>query len=570
MRYEVYHDDASLERLREPWTALVAVARPGLFLEHAWIATWWRAHRGLDELWVVTAWEGSELVGVWPLHLRAPRSGPIGLKELRLLGDLGGLQRSVLCRPEQAEQVAEMLARALAESPGWDHLEAPIRGRMGEVLPWALERRGLKTLCTEGAGRATIALPPRDEWPEFEARLRQVRSAPGLRFRVESHVPVALDALFGVCRKEWASQREPSPVADPQAVSFLAQVAPPLVAEGRAWIGLVELDGRVVAADLVVRSRDSFVQLLSGVDPEQRSLGSAVELALGSIGHAVRAGGARFAFFDEDVEQSPLGAALGARIQEGPRLRSWSSSTLARLHRGVSSLQEAVKPAQRLPAEQWDALRERLREQLRTRAPEVVQRAVARVASYATLHLYRGELFTRALRNPPELDIRLLSAAEFEALAEPDRVALLERLELVEPYCRQKWQRGDLAVLARVSGRPAGIVWCARASVYVPDIAREVRPQSGECYIHDVYVNPAERGRQVAPAMLDFLARELRARDVYRAWALIERSNVASVRAFEKAAYIAVADVLYARMGLASRLSVRPPDPEARQLLGLS
>ena len=69
--------------------------------------------------------------------------------------------------------------------------------------------------------------------------------------------------------------------------------------------------------------------------------------------------------------------------------------------------------------------------------------------------------------------------------------------------------------------------------------------------------------------MLDFLARELRRRDVYRAWALIERSNTASTRAFEKAAYASVADVIYARMGLASRLMVRPPDPEARAFLGL-
>ena len=55
-----------------------------------------------------------------------------------------------------------------------------------------------------------------------------------------------------------------------------------------------------------------------------------------------------------------------------------------------------------------------------------------------------------------------------------------------------------------------------------------------------------------------------------RAWALIERTNVASTRAFEKAAYASVADVVYARMGLASRLFVRQPDPEARAFLVLS
>jgi ribosomal protein S18 acetylase RimI-like enzyme len=221
-----------------------------------------------------------------------------------------------------------------------------------------------------------------------------------------------------------------------------------------------------------------------------------------------------------------------------------------------------------------------LRGRLRGATPDVVQRALARVATYSTLHLYRGELFARDVREAGELRLRLMDRAEFEALGEAAREAFAARLDLQVAYCRQKWERGDLVVLAEVGGRPpgsaaagpgvpAGIVWCARSAVYVPDIGREVRPGTGECYIHDVYVHPDERGRQVAPAMLDFLARELRARDVYRAWALIERSNIASTRAFEKAAYASVADVIYARMGLASRLLVRPPDPEARAFLGL-
>jgi ribosomal protein S18 acetylase RimI-like enzyme len=190
------------------------------------------------------------------------------------------------------------------------------------------------------------------------------------------------------------------------------------------------------------------------------------------------------------------------------------------------------------------------------------------------LHLYRGELFTRNVRQGADLTLSLFTPVQFDAFSDAEREEFILRLDLQESYCRQKWERGDMTVLATLTEakarKPAGILWCARSRVYVPDIGREVRPGVGEAYIHDVYVHPDERGRQVAPAMLDFLARELRARDVYRAWALIERTNIASTRAFEKAAYASVADVVYARMGLASRLIVRPPDPEARAFLGLS
>ena len=212
--------------------------------------------------------------------------------------------------------------------------------------------------------------------------------------------------------------------------------------------------------------------------------------------------------------------------------------------------------------------------------PLVLSRAVQRVATLSRLHLYRGELFVRNRAPQPGLTLRSLSREQYLALPPAERAWLLTRLELDETYCLQKFERGDLVVVATLDvargesgpapGAPAGILWCARGEVMVPTIGRAVRPQSGECYIHDVFVAPDARGRAVAPAMLEFLARELRTRDVYRAWALIERSNTASTRAFEKAAYASVADVIYARMGRASRLLVRPPDPEARALLGLS
>jgi ribosomal protein S18 acetylase RimI-like enzyme len=124
-------------------------------------------------------------------------------------------------------------------------------------------------------------------------------------------------------------------------------------------------------------------------------------------------------------------------------------------------------------------------------------------------------------------------------------------------------------VLARLGGRPAGIGWAARSAVDVVELGREVRPGPSECYIHDVFVAPDARGKGVAPVMLESLARRLRQADVYRAWALIRPSNVASMRAFEKAAYAAVCDVIHAHLGTVDRLVLRPADPEAERLLGL-
>jgi GNAT superfamily N-acetyltransferase len=185
------------------------------------------------------------------------------------------------------------------------------------------------------------------------------------------------------------------------------------------------------------------------------------------------------------------------------------------------------------------------------------------------MHLYRGELWTRGIAHAEGLELSLFGAEEFDAVSATDREHLFESLETSEDRLRALWSAGDTAVLARINGRPAGIAWCSQGLVHVPELDRNIDLGPGEAYIHDVFVAPVARGRSVAPSMLEFLASELRGRDVYKSWALIGCDNIASTRAFEKAAYAAVCDVIYARMAAVDKLVVRPPDPDARKLLGL-
>jgi len=556
MRCEILHDAGAFDALASDWNDLASTAEAGLFLSHRWLSAWWHAYRGVDELWVLTLRQGERLVAAWPLHLSAPRSGPIRIAALRVLGDLGGAQRSLLCTSASEEDAVSAFLEALAGDRNWDLLDVPVASmRRAEALAKALEKGGPKADRVELAGRAYTDLPRADEWDEFLRTRRPPRSPGGTTWARATESLRGLDELYRVMRKEWAAKEAASPAADPQAGQFLNDVIPELIASGRAVIGLLTQAGNgVIAADLVVHDGERCVQLLRGIDPEHAAAGAGVELQLGSLHAAAEAGIRRFEFGASDDEPQ-LRTAVGKVL----RVRLWNSTTFGRLHRGVSSLKGAVRST--------DALR--ALDRLREAAPDMVQRAVAKVATYATLHLYRGELFTRANRDGGDLSLRLFTRGDFDRLDEAAREELVGRLDLQPGYCRQKWERGDTVVLAEVAGRPAGILWCARSAVYVPDIGREVRPGAGECYIHDVYVHPDERGRHVAPAMLDFLAKELRSRDVYRAWALIERTNTASTRAFERAAYASVADVVYARMGLASRLIVRPPDLEARAFLGL-
>ena len=103
----------------------------------------------------------------------------------------------------------------------------------------------------------------------------------------------------------------------------------------------------------------------------------------------------------------------------------------------------------------------------------------------------------------------------------------------------------------------------------MPELQRTITLSKHEAFVHDAFVAVTARGRAVAPVMLEQVAQRLRDTDAYRSWAIIAPDNQASLRAFQKASYTPVCDVIHAHVGAVDKLLCRPPDPEARTLLGL-
>jgi ribosomal protein S18 acetylase RimI-like enzyme len=519
----------------------------------------------VDELRVLCAWLGDELVAVWPLRLRAARTAAFGARTLTPLGDVRPLERSLVCAPGAEALAAGAMLSRLLELRDWDFFEAPRESdAVLEGLMRVSDQAGFSIELTELGERTVAVLPPfaTPSWDEFARARKPTRGVVGAAFApAELDVAHAVDELHRLLRREWAERDQASPVLDPGLIAFLKEVLPAMTPRKRARVSLVALAGLgAISADVVIVDGERHVQLLRGTDPSHAPAGASEQLSWESMALAAQQGAKAFEFADDD---SPLGTLrVAAR-----RMQIWNGTAVGRLFYGVNALRRrgkalasATRPTKSTLGRMLDAFAEA--------RPESARKIVERLGN-KTLHLYRGELFAREIEGASELDLTVLDLAGFEAMVAAEREALVARLELPTSYTREKWRRGDLAVVASLEGRSAGIAWCARSPVFVPDIGREIRPTQGECYIYEVFVHPDERGKKIAPAMLDHLARYLRARDVYRAWALIERTNSASVRAFERADYVAVADVVYVQMGLGAHLFVRPPDPEARALLGL-
>jgi GNAT superfamily N-acetyltransferase len=557
----IVRDAEQLVAIEAQWHALAKASGSELFRGPAWLVPWWHAYQRTlgAELHVLCGKADGELVVLAPLYRRTTKVALLEIRELRLMGDAGPRPPAldILAAPGWEDRAGAALARALIdESEHWDLLDLeplsdPSRVRANMVSRFA--PAGFHVESSSSAGGANqIALALDGETTDgggvitaYCDDLHQLRKG--------------LSALRRLSRLEWAERDEVSPLADQEAETLLEEFVVRLHKEGRARVArLDDASGEAIAAALVVDDGDRAVVLAMAVDPMAKSRSAAARVLHSEAMAARRRGLVSLDVVDgaSDHRLPTLPTSHKAPIA----LKVWSKTNTAQLGRTYQSVAKRARRARETPAVAAAQARA---------AWTRIRSAASHVAHYDRFCLYRGQLWTRGIEASADVALEMFTEADFDQRDGAHRAELLEHLALDEAVLRTRFARGDRAVLASMSGRPAGIAFCARGPVEAPELGRILQLSKYDAYIHSVYVAAAARGRSVAPAMLEYLTRELRATDAYRSWALIAADNQASLRAFQKAAFTPVCDVIHARMATVDRLIVRPPDPEAKELLGL-
>ncbi len=568
----VVRDLASLHAIEADWRALSSAPAGtggGLFRGPDWLIPWWLAyHNALGaELHVLVgrAVEAEadvapgDLVFLAPLYRRTVKVALLDTRELRLIGDAGPRPPAldILARIGWEERAGAALARALVDdAASWDLIELEPLADPSRVRAFLVQRLQPAGFTVEsapsagGASRIALAMAP-TEAPD----------GAGLVTTFGDDVVAlrkGMSALRRLSRLEWAERDEPSPIADPEATALLEDVALTLGKLGVVRLARLEdASGEACAAALIVDDVDRAVVLALAVDPQASPHGSARLLhaealaarARGCIALDVVTGAGDYELPPLPISRQP---ALAVRV--------WGHSATASVGRTVSNVARRARRARETPSVAAAQARA---------AWTKIRSAAANVAQYDRYHLYRGQLWTRGIEAPTGLVIASFTEADYDKLDGGQRADLNEQLALDEATARVYWRRGDHAVLASLGIRPAGLAWTARGPIEAPELGRVLQLSKYDAYIHSVFVAPAARGRAVAPVMLEHLAKELRATDAYRSWALISAHNQASLRAFQKASFTPVCDVIHAKMATVDRVVCRPPDPEAQELLGL-
>lgn len=567
----VVRDITALRAIEGEWRALASVGGGGLFRGPDWLIPWWQAYHATlgAELHVMVgrAMEADAASGVAagdivclaPLYRRTVKVALLDTRELRMIGDAGPRPPALdlLARAGWEDRAGTALARKLLdEAATWDLIDLEPLADPSRVRAHLVQRLAPVGFTVEsspsagGATRIALALAPVEATDVSRVVTTYGDDLAALR--------KGMTALRRLSRLEWAERDEPSPLADPEAIGLLEQVAMELGKHGR--VRLARLDdpqGEACAAALVVDDGDRAVVLAMAVDPPA---GRASARLLHAEAVAARARGCIALDVVQGATEYTL-PPLPSSKQPVLAVRVWGHSTTASVGRTLSSVTRRAKRARETPAIAAAQARA---------AWTRIRSAAANVAQYDRYCLYRGQLWTRGIEPVAGLELATLSEADHDRLDDARRAELLEQLALDEATARMQWRRGDQAVLATLGIRPAGIAWAARGPIEAPELGRVLRMAKYDAYIHSVYVAPAARGRAVAPVMLEHLTKELRATDAYRSWALIAADNHASLRAFQKASFTPVCDVIRAKMATVDRVVCRPPDPEAQELLGLA
>lgn len=566
----VIREMTALRAIEGEWRALAGVGGSGLFRGPDWLIPWWQAYHATlgAELHVLVGRAmdtepggaaAGDIVCIAPLYRRVVKVALLDTRELRMIGDAGPRPPALdlLARAGWEDRAGIALARKMIDdAASWDLIDLePLAdpSRVRANLVQRLAPFGFTVESAPSAGGATriaLALAPVEATDASCVVTTHGDDPAALR--------KGMTALRRLSRLEWAERDEPSPLADPEAIGLLEQVAMELAKHG--GVRLARLDdpqGEACAVALVLDDGDRAVVLAMAVDPQA---GRASARLLHAEALAARARGCIALDVVQGAAEYTL-PPLPSSKQPVLAVRVWGHSAAASVGRTLSSVTRRARRARETPAVAAAQARA---------AWTRIRSAAASVAQYDRYCLYRGQLWTRGIEPVAGLELANFTEADFDKLDDARRSDLIEQLALDEATARRQWRRGDQAVLATLGIRPAGIAWAARGPIEAPELGRVLRMAKYDAYIHSVYVAPAARGRAVAPVMLEHLTKELRATDAYRSWALIASDNHASLRAFQKASFTPVCDVIHAKMATVDRVVCRPPDPEAQELLGLT
>jgi CelD/BcsL family acetyltransferase involved in cellulose biosynthesis len=288
----IYRSLDELETIRAGWNDLLVSYPPSTtFSTPEWLVSWWRSFGKNQELLAAGFFEGGvRLVGLALLSVTRVRVARIiSLRMLRFMGD--GSKDSdnldFLVRPGSEDAFAKSFLAFLKQTRKvWDFCELntmPPESPGANALRRLLrEKRWI--MVEEQRPASAIRLP--QSWEEYLGQLSSEDQKNLTRYarRIEKRYAVSiyrccdegqltkcLEALFVHHQARWEMAGERGSFGSAERRSFYHDLSRALLVQDRLELWVLELDGRIVAAQFAFRYGDKVFQLQEGNDPKHAS-----------------------------------------------------------------------------------------------------------------------------------------------------------------------------------------------------------------------------------------------------------------------------------------------------------
>jgi CelD/BcsL family acetyltransferase involved in cellulose biosynthesis len=302
---DIVAGESELDALREGWDELaVAARRP--FCAPGWMLPWFRHIGGSGTARVLAVSDGGRLVGIVPLW--TARGGARSAAYEALTGSLSPPSGPIFAPGTEAE-AARVATTALSElSPAplwlrfWDLAEsgptATLLAGWGGKAPWSVSTASAAApfISLEGhedheAWFGTKSSKFRQESRRSRRRIEEQGAVFGVA--TGAGVAIAIAAFIDLHTRRWEGRGGSSALV-PGLREFLEAAATELVPTGRMRLYTITVEGRIVAANVVVAAGGEVGGWSSGFDPEWSRYSPSTLLTLYALADVAARGEDRF------------------------------------------------------------------------------------------------------------------------------------------------------------------------------------------------------------------------------------------------------------------------------------
>ncbi|HEV2140249.1 MAG TPA: GNAT family N-acetyltransferase [Candidatus Dormibacteraeota bacterium] len=312
LRVTVVEDARGFDRLRDDWNAIAERMEPSSpMLSWEWMSTWWRYFNGGSQLRIVTFERDGRVIGIAPFQERRLGVGPMALAVLKPIGweDYGnqGMTEHIelLFPPDHRNELMDALARWLRSSrlaTAWlpsiasdQELPAWLAGHVVRTQPWVPFHH--RALPSDWLGFVQGLNKSMRSNSRYYAKLL-IRHGHTLELEV-AQTPADVSRLLPVAiglHRTRAGATHVSRVLHhdhfyrPDRIAFLSEMAPRLAEDGEFKVGLLHVDGDVVAGQMWFERDCRIFLYYSGFVPEWSKYGVQLVTTLEVLKHGMRRG----------------------------------------------------------------------------------------------------------------------------------------------------------------------------------------------------------------------------------------------------------------------------------------